>query len=43
MSNNKKMNNIGLKSFDFYHIVAGTNLKQDLLYFDEIIIDQKTF
>jgi len=34
---------IGLKSIDFFHMILGTNLKKDLLYFDEIIIDQDHF
>lgn len=37
------MNTIGIKSLDFFHIATDTNLKNDLLYFNEIIIDQEHF
>lgn len=34
------MKNIGLKNLDFYHLKK-TNLKKDLLYFDEVLIDEQ--
>lgn len=33
----------GLKSLDVFHLIGGNNLKKDLLYFDEIIIDEKQY
>lgn len=37
------MKTIGFKNLDYFHIATETNLKRDLLYFDELFIDEDAF